>query len=280
MTMMSRFVLLLPGVLFLSYSAKAFSVSYSQNSNIHQRIQYRKATSADIPSISQLLMDVFEDDVPKWNFLERNKLYSKYQTSLARRMDTLVKNGAQHISLVATTAAEAALPDKEESATVEESADCERIIGYMELGMLPSPLERGSKEYPYLANLAVSTSYRKQQIGSKLVKLAERIASKWNAANSKKYDEQESDYIDDPSQLCNSADKHLQENPPAEASKNVMFLAVDKDNLPAITLYNKLAYEMVLSEQVKVGIATQKQFEKVYKRKPRLYFQKTLLEDT
>jgi ribosomal protein S18 acetylase RimI-like enzyme len=52
-----------------------------------------------------------------------------------------------------------------------------------------------------------------------------------------------------------------------------MYLAVEKDNLPAVTLYDRLEFRRIIDE-------TESLSQKKRKRKPRLYFEKKLFEET
>jgi ribosomal protein S18 acetylase RimI-like enzyme len=169
-------------------------------------------------------------------------------------MKDLVQAGAQHILIVA----------------IEE----QRIAAFMELGTMPSPIpivttatnatattttwegvvvepttSTSRPEMPFLANLAVGKDYRRQKMGSKLVQLALKISAKW----------------------CKNDESNT--NTAFDKKDAAMYLAVEKDNLPAVTLYDGLEFRRIIDE-------TENLSQKKRKRKPRLYFEKKLFEDT
>lgn len=210
-------------------------------------VTYRKARVGDLPGISTLLVDTFEEDTkegtssPAWKFWDKQQdsVQNDYIRQLEKRM-TL----PQHMLIVA----------------VDEKKD-NAIAGFMELGTMTSPIAISQKlvipegrqlnegeseeisvrpERPYLANVAVDANYRRQRMGTKLVQLAVKIASKW---------ETESDYKD----------------------TAAMYLAVEKDNEAAVCLYDHLGFTRVIDET-----ELPKQVQSKIKRKPRLYYEKKL----
>jgi ribosomal protein S18 acetylase RimI-like enzyme len=203
------------------------------------QIKYRTAKSSDISSISRLLIETFEGDIPSWNILQRKLAQDGYQKQLSKRMKELVQAGdTQHALIVAI------------------DMDIDRVAGFMELGTMPSPVpimttwqgvETTSRpEMPFLANLAVGEDYRRQQMGTKLVQLALKIAEKWS--------------IDIPSiQLENAA----------------VYLAVEKENAAAVSLYDRLDFCRIIDETEKLS----KEAQRKLKRKPRLYFERKLFRE-
>jgi len=102
---------------------------------------------------------------------------------------------------------------------VDEST--QDLKGFLELGTLPSPIPvdvswKGitmqiTTDIPYLGNVAVSSACRRQGIASKLIRIAEAYAEKWG-------------------------DKHI-------------CAAVDCDNVNAISMYEKMNFEVVRDER-------------------------------
>jgi ribosomal protein S18 acetylase RimI-like enzyme len=153
-------------------------------------------------------------------------------------MSSLVQAGAKHTLIVVANT---------------ESGE---IAGFMELGTMPSPIPLMSQwegieietrpEMPYLANVAIAEAYQRQKMGSKLVLLAEKLSKKWCDLDMMHYEEQ-------------------QQQP-------ALYLAVDKDNLAAVNMYDKLGFVRIIDETDKLsGEALRKM-----KRKPRFYYQKVL----
>jgi ribosomal protein S18 acetylase RimI-like enzyme len=194
-------------------------------------LQLRPANPSDLPKIAKLLTETFED-VPNWNVLQRKMAENAYQTQLQKRMTGLVQQGANHSLIVA----------------VDQGND--EVAAFMELGTMPSPIlvttfwegqEIESRpELPYLANLAVSSTYRRQQLGTKLVRLAMKIGEKWTTGQ------------------------------PHHAA--LLYLAVDKENLAAVKMYEKLEFVCIIDETERLS---DEQIRKL-RRKHRLYFQKKL----
>jgi ribosomal protein S18 acetylase RimI-like enzyme len=143
------------------------------------QLKYRPARTTDLPGIAKLLTATFEN-VPEWNVIQWKMAEDGYKKQLETRMEKLVKQGAKHALIVAAN----------------EDAGGE-IAGFMELGTMPSPLAVLSSttttttwqgieietkirpEKPYLANVAVGRDYRRNKMGSKLVRLAMKISETW-----------------------------------------------------------------------------------------------------
>lgn len=196
------------------------------------QLKYRPARTADLPGIAKLLTATFEN-VPEWNFIQWKMAEDGYKKQLETRMETLVKQGAKHALIVAA------------------NDDAGEIAGFMELGTMPSPFPvlttwQGIEtevrpEKPYLANVAVGRDYRRNKMGSKLVRLAMKISETW----------------------CVSGEGDV-----------ALYLAVDKDNVAAINMYDKLDFVRIIDETEKIS----KEALQKLRRKPRLYFQKILGE--
>lgn len=200
----------------------------SFSSNV-PKITFRKAKQSDLPEIANLLIQTFDvNDMVKDSgdpsVVFGNNIPTKskemYVEQLGKRM-TL----PQHILIVGVSD--------------------DGIIGFMELGTMPSPIStrRQISEYPFLANLAVDAKFQRQKVGTKLVQLAVKIATKW----------------------CTTQDNNL-------IPDAAMYLAVEKDNLPAVSLYDRLHFSRVVDETKKLDTETINKLQ----RKPRLYFEKKL----
>ena len=196
-------------------------------------LKYRPARTTDLPGIAKLLCVTFEE-IPEWNVVKMKMSEDGYKKQLDYRMQRLVKRGAKHALIVV-------VPDNGND-----------VAGFMELGTMPSAIPVKSEwngvetesrpEMPYLANVAVGTNYRRQKIGSKLVKLAMKISEKW----------------------CEPDD-----------TDPALYLAVDVDNDAAVNMYDKLDFDRIIDETEKSD-APYKDKEGNVRRKPRLYFRKLL----
>lgn len=66
------------------------------------------------------------------------------------------------------------------------TAENDKIVGFVEIGMLPVPSDRINrnfnlfkKEAPYLGNVAVATTHRRLGVGTRLVRIGSKVAEKW-----------------------------------------------------------------------------------------------------
>ena len=215
------------------------------------KISYRSAKPTDVPAIARLLTAVFDDDdddatnngisseIDKpgddsnktfmWDSLTTENTNDQQspeqqrefiERQLVRRMADARKEGSlPHSCLVAT------IPN---SSGPGASAGNDRLIGFIEIGTLPSPFG-GKVEMPYIGNVAVADDVRRRKVGSTLVGLATRIATKW----------------------CT----------PPPGSKTALFppflfLSVERDNRDALLFYERLGFE-----EIDVG---KKPSEKIY----------------
>lgn len=209
---------------------------------------YRMAKPTDVPAIAQLLNDAFENcDNSDDNDTDRVASTSKkreIEQMLQQRMkDVKTESSLPHAFLIATTAP----PASEPSTSTNEAADA-HIAAFLELGTMPSPLamERIWKgvpistrpELPFVANLVVDPSTRRQKVGYTLLQLAMKIGKKW----------------------C-----HNEENA-------FLFLSVDRDNAGALAFYERLDFERIelsssFSSSVPDDDASQVSAAKVYLKK-------------
>lgn len=195
--------------------------------SFNSKITYRKAKQSDLPSIANLLIQTFDVN------------------------DMVKDSGVSSVANISTKSKEMHVEQLEKRLTLPQHilivglhTKSKKIIGFMELGTMPSPVStRRGREYPFLANLAVDSKFQRQKVGTKLVQLAEKIATKW----------------------CTTQDNKL-------IPDAAIYLAVEKDNLPAISLYDRLHFSRVVDETKKLDTETINKLQ----RKPRLYFEKKL----
>ena len=271
------------------------SSTTTRTSTITPTIVYRKAKASDIPKIAKLLKETFDDEeeaIPfLWKMFRSQQILNQYQQQLEKRMEELVKAGAQHALIVAV-----AEEEKEETQN--------KIAGFMELGTLPSPIPiqntnttttntwmgvqetttiaTSRPEMPYLANVAVDKDYRRQRIGTKLVRLAIKIASKWypNVVKQQEQEQQQQQSGNKNDEDENkTAEKTLRTETTTTATDTIttnenvaLYLAVEKENRAAVRLYENMDFCKVIDETEKLS---QPQLKKL-QRKPRLYFERKL----
>ena len=218
------------------------------------KISYRSAKPSDLSAIAGLLKSVFEDDNETaegqggsndsssgdnktflWGSLiekkEEPQLSPEQQMELiegqlAKRMiDAKKEDSPPHSFLIAT------IPSSDPNNDQQKE---DKLIGFLEMGTLPSPIAisgAGNVELPYIGNVAVANNARRRKVGSTLVRLATKIASKWCVPSSE-----------------------TSSFPP------FLFLSVERDNDDALKFYERLGFE-----ELRVGTgAKSKSAEKIY----------------
>lgn len=113
------------------------------------------------------------------------------------------------------------LPEFDMNQAATSSAQKDYVVGFVEIGMLPSPIKeekewngvltKATVDVPYLGNLVVDNEWRRNGIASKMVRIVLKVAEKWQ------YEK--------------------------------LYLAVDFDNSNALSLYKKLGFDCILDEQ-------------------------------
>ena len=165
------------------------------------KIDYRNAQISDIESIAALCAEIFDGPFPWHQPLARTKSIGEYKTQFNDRLLRLVDGGIKHAMIVAV--------DEDNS----DEAKSSHVIGFLEVGMLPCPVEPNvvseqqpisntiastssesiwedvakaqsqastrRNDVPYLGNVAVLETYRRQGVGQKLVRIGIKIAEKW-----------------------------------------------------------------------------------------------------
>jgi len=125
----------------------------------------RNALTSDIPEIASLVSDSFDGPFQWYELLRRQQTEKEYAAQFSERYERFVVGGYKHAMIVA----------------IEPSTEAHQdsIIGFMEVGQLPAPVEP-RREAPYFGNVAVSANVRRQGIGERLVKIALKLVQdKW-----------------------------------------------------------------------------------------------------
>lgn len=158
-------------------------------------VSYRNAQPEDLRQTATLCTDVFEGPFQWYESLKRLGAIEKLYQQLNERHLRFVQRQLKHAMIVATDEA------------VKEGKGT--IVGFLEIGLLPSPVnadvedrsanisslsaisridapiaesprkESKRSDVLYLGNVVVSEQYRRRGIASKLLKIAEKIAVKF-----------------------------------------------------------------------------------------------------
>ena len=163
---------------------------------------HRNYRPADSHDVAKLCCDIFDGPFQAYDIISKNLMINNHKKQLEDRYNDKVNGAVSHSMIVGTTS------DNE-------------IISFLEVGLLPSPIPvkvvwngveaATSVDVPYLGNVLVSEGFRRQGIGSNLIKIGLKVAEKW---------------------------KH-----------DKLYLAVDFDNIVAHDLYKKLGFEVILDER-------------------------------
>lgn len=166
------------------------------------KISYRNYRASDANEVAKLCCDVFDGPFQPYDILAKNLVINNHRKQLEDRYNDKVNGAVSHAMIVGTT------NDNE-------------VISFLEVGLLPSPIPvkvewngvetDTTVDVPYLGNVLVSETYRRQGIGSNLIKIGLKVAEKW------KYDK--------------------------------LYLAVDIDNTIAFDLYKKIGFQVILDER-------------------------------
>ncbi len=160
-------------------------------------ISYRNAKEDDLDTIATLLTDCFDGPFAWYQAVPRKIAILQMRSQLADRFFRYVLQRRKHAMLVA----------------VHE----DQVIAFLELGTMPCPVirngttEHAEEEVPFLGNIAVLEGFRRLKIASKLLKLAYKVAEKWQ-------------------------DKEI-------------FVAVESNNEAALKLYQRAGFTIELDER-------------------------------
>ena len=148
-----------------SYSSRKLSQSASTDfSPDVSPIVIRAAIFTDIQSLSEVLTDSFHppQGLMSW-------MYPLLKLGVCEDLrNRLASNSSHYICLVASRSVSPAAKENQE------------IVGTVEMSLRSNPYwSTISSRYPYIANLAVKNSYRRQGVARKLLGKCEQIALEW-----------------------------------------------------------------------------------------------------
>ena len=183
-----------------------------------RRFSYRNLREGDIHEVAELCADCFEGPFGVMA-LSRGNAVKNFRDQIESRFESLALKGMVHTMIVCS--------DTETNG---------EIVGFLECGMLPPPPVQGvaidnktlkvqdsegekqdeeddvrNAVAPYLGNVAVKESARRQGLGQSLVKLGIKIAQK--------------------------------------EQSDVLYVIVDVKNIPALIMYEKFGFTAVLDER-------------------------------
>jgi len=212
-------------------------------SAMSMNLVYRNVKTADMDAVASLCSEAFDGPFAWHQALAKQQSVKEYKAQLSDRLTNMVQRDAKHAMVVALDGSE--------------------VVGFLEVGMLPSPLanddddaivtsaadatpprsvweeaaeeSRVSRaEVPFLGNVAVAPSHRRQGIGARLVRVGMKVAEKWG--------------------------------------DNELWVAVEARNAPAISMYQKLAFQVKVNEE--------DQINRSMRRPPRLFMRRMAASDS
>jgi len=212
-------------------------------SALSMNLVYRNVKTADMDAVASLCSEAFDGPFAWHQALAKQQSVKEYKAQLSDRLTNMVQRDAKHAMVVALDGSE--------------------VVGFLEVGMLPSPLanddddaidiaaadatpprsvweevaeeSRVSRaEVPFLGNVAVAPSHRRQGIGARLVRVGMKVAEKWG--------------------------------------DNELWVAVEARNAPAISMYQKLAFQVKVNEE--------DQINRSMRRPPRLFMRRMAATDS
>jgi len=196
------------------------------------KLEFRNAKAEDIPAIALLCSETFEGPFAWHQSIQKAASVKGYSQQLQDRYQRLVLGGYKHSMCVALEVIEEAVATSPPPPPL--------LVGFLEVGMLPSPiaeevewqgaLVKANIEKPYLGNVAVAETARRRGIGSKLVRIGAKMAEKWK--------------------------------------ENKLLVAVDAVNSKALALYNKLGFVVIKDERDNINM----------KAEPRIFLEKTIAD--
>ncbi len=170
-----------------------------------RQISYRNAQPDDLNKIAELCVDEFDGPFPWYKKMEKFSKVKDLSQQLKLRYNTLILQERKHAMISAVE-------------SVNLSQNQQKIVGFVEVGMLPSPflssvelqdgtITRRREESLYLGNVVVNREYRRQGIGRRLLYISIKVSEKF----------QEKD----------------------------LFVTVEKDNETALAFYDNLGFELM-----------------------------------
>jgi ribosomal protein S18 acetylase RimI-like enzyme len=121
-------------------------------------LQIRAVAPADLADVAQIIAESFHKPNGLWGWTYPIMRLGIYEDLKHR----LVSNAPHHLCLVA----------------VDTSQTIDNLVGTVELGVRFND-GGGNKSFPYLSNLAVHPSYRRQGAASALLMGCEQLAQEW-----------------------------------------------------------------------------------------------------
>ena len=225
-------------ILCVTWQALAFCDKTSK------RFSYRNLKADDICEVAELCADCFEGPFGLVQFLKRRSAVQNFKEQITTRYKKLVLEGFKHtmivctghegeivgflecgmlppppiqevVSAVATSESLEIKASQEDIQSVEDDVRTAIAAAAKELEIAEEE-KRGNRreEVPYLGNVAVKETARRQGLGKSLVKLGIKIAQR----------------------LEDNIDEEL-------------YVIVDCSNSAALAMYGKLGFEVVLDER-------------------------------
>ena len=205
------------------------------------RTVYRNAQEDDMLLIAQLCSDTFEGPFEWHQALQRQSSINNFKQQFEDRFSRFIRGGKKHAMICAVeadTTIEAGVEGCSNSYINSGDAVAGKICsypqglqGFLEIGTLPSPVPvevgwlgnivKAKVDVPFIGNVAVAPQHRRRGVGTRLVRIAERVAQKWG--------------------------------------DSWTFVAVDVENMRAVALYTRLGYQVCLDERDLISRDTRRQ---------------------
>ena len=206
---------------FASVSRNCGAAKFRNDISLATALEYRNVKEDDLESIAILCSTSFDGPFAWYQLFEKAKSEELSKIAVRNRFYNFVRKGAKHAMIVATST----------------SGDTNEIVGFVEIGQLPSPLSDSNddssagntlSDVSYLGNVVVSSDFRRKNIATNLVKISAKVVGKWG----------------DP----------------------FLYAAVECTNNAAIQLYSKLGFVVVLDERDLINYKSPR--PRLFMRKP------------
>ena len=218
---------------------------------------YRKAKIDDVPSIARLVFEAFDDNDDDDD--ESNQKHPEGEDGQNQQLQELEWMFSERIqseqfrcnAMIIAVANPSPYTNCQNPNDGAVNTDV--VVGFMELGSMPSPISKGTynrrrrsqpssllsttmaaaeaaSERPFLANLCVDPSFRRYGIGTRLVKLALKIASSASTTTSTS------------TKMNNNNNNRINNNRSNNDNDDYLFLSVENDNIQALKFYDSLGF--------------------------------------
>ena len=216
------FLLLLGSCLVHSLSTtRATRVLRTRKSSRLRAVAYRNLQEKDIPSVAELCSAVFDGGegwrVADENFDKAESIQGHMEVMIQRYRELVLKEE----SIIPQNKRKQGNPHVMIVAVDNENEGIDKVCGFLEVGFLPSPIPvsvtwagatvQQVTDVPYLGNVLVHKEYRRRGIGTRLVRIGEKVCQKWK--------------------------------------EGMLWLAVDSDNFVAIEMYKSMGFESRVDER-------------------------------